>query len=141
MRFPFRFGCVAMLWLALCAVGSNVPPRASYDGQLPAGVYLHMLALPLGRIDGTIVGQARFDNSGQRAAFLAVFPGATLSGDWRTLDPTQAFVLDVTRRTLTQLTIDGQAHAVSWAGDQTVVVSDGDRRNQFAVALPAAVFP
>jgi hypothetical protein len=139
MRFPFRCVVFAALLLALAAA-PIVPPSASYNAQLPDGAHLHMLWLPLGRLDGTIVGRAAFDGSGERAVFIATFPGATLAGDWRSLNPTQAFVLDASRRTLTQLTLDGQARGVQWTGDQTVAVFDGDRRNQFAVAPPAPVF-
>lgn len=141
MRFPFRLVRVALVWLVLTGSSSTVPPSASYTAQLPDGAHLHMLALPLGRLDGTIQGGAAFDGSGMRAAFLATFPGATLTGDWRSLDPVQAFVLDASRRTLTQLTIDGQARAIRWTSEQTVSVQDGDRRNQFAIARPAPVSP
>jgi hypothetical protein len=140
MRFPVRCICIAAVVLALTAQTSAVPPSASYTTQLPDGTHLHMLALPLGRLDGTIIGRALFDQSGQRCVFLATFPGATLSGDWRTLDPVQAFVLDASRHTLSQLTIDGQASDVRWANDQTVAVVDGTRHNQFAVAAPAPAF-
>ncbi len=139
MRFPVRFVRVSLVWLVLTASSSNVPPSASYSTQLPDGAHVHMLALPLGRLAGTIVGAATFDASGARTAFLATFPGATLTGDWRSLDPVQAFVLDASRRTLTQLTIDGQARAVNWGSDQTVWVQDGNRRNQFAVPRLAPV--
>jgi hypothetical protein len=106
---------------------------------LPDKTYLHMLALPLGRLDGSIKGRAAFDASGMRVAFIATFPGATLGGNWRSLDPVQAFVLDASRRTLTQLTIDGQARGAYWEGSDTVVVLDGDRRNRFLVQTIADV--
>jgi hypothetical protein len=130
------------LWVLLCAfacagAASNVPPSTSVLMGLPQGAYLHMLALPLGRLEGTIRGDVVFDQSGTRAVFTAVFPGATLSGDWRSLDPVQAFVLDAARRTLTQLTIDGQARSVRFDGKQTVAVQDGDRRNLFSVPPPS----
>jgi hypothetical protein len=139
-RFPVRLAGVAFVWLTLCAQAPTVPPSAGYDAQLPDGAHLHMLAIPFGRLDGTIVGRATFDASGERAAFLATFPGATLTGDWRSLDPVQAFVLDASRRTMTQLTIDGQARAIAWVNDQTISVQDGSRRNQFAV-MPALGVP
>ena len=139
MRFPVRPIGFALLLVSLCAQSPTVPPSAGYDAELPDGVHLHMLALPLGRLDGTIVGRVAFDESGERAAFLATFPGATLSGGWSSLDPVQAFVIDASRRTLTQLTIDGQARAIAWSNPQTVFVQDGDRRNQFAIAAPAGV--
>lgn len=104
---------------------------------LPDKSYLHMLALPLGRLDGAIKGPARFDGTGTRAVFVATFSGATLGGNWRTLDPVQAFVVDAGRRTLTQLTIDGQARSAAWEGDTTVVVWDGSRRNRFSVEAAA----
>ncbi len=139
MRFPVRFVRLLLVWLVLTASSSTVPPSASYSTQLPDGAHIHMLALPLGRLDGAIVGAATFDGSGERVAFLATFPGATLSGDWRGLDPVQAFVLDASRRTLTQLTIDGQARTIQWGSDETLWVQDGSRRNQFAVPQPAPV--
>ncbi|MDQ6766989.1 MAG: hypothetical protein M3Z41_04185 [Candidatus Eremiobacteraeota bacterium] len=135
-----------LLWLpvaalfALTAVATTVPPSASIVMTLPGKLSLHMLALPLGRLDGAVKGRATFDASGTRAVFVAIFPGATLSGDWRSLDPVQAFVLDAGHRTLTQLTIDGQARGASWEGEQTVVVWDGNRRNRFSVQ-PAASAP
>ncbi len=134
----------ALLLSALLLAGgaaSTVPPNASVVMTLPNNAHLHMLMLPLGRLDGTIRGQAVFDASGTRAAFIAVFPGATLSGDWRSLNPVQAFVVDAGRRTLTQLTIDGQARAVAWDGDRTVVVWDGERQNRFAVAQSDMALP
>lgn len=134
MRFPVRAFGVAIVWLATFAGGSTVPPSASYVAQLPDGAHLHMLPLPLGRLDGTLSGSAIFDSSGTRAVFIATFPGATLTGDWRTLDPSQAFELDANSRKLTQLTIDGAARAVVWENDQTVGVLDGDRRNRYPVA-------
>ena len=120
------------------AAAATVPPSASLVVGLPGGSYLHMLALPLGRLDGTIRGGAIFDAGGTRAVFVAVFPAATLSGDWHSLNPVQAFELDAARRSLTQLTIDGQARGASWESDRTVVVWDGNRRNRFSVAPPAA---
>ncbi len=135
MRLPLS--AIVAASLALTGGTSTVPPSASLVMALPDKAYLHMLAMPLGRLEGAIKGQAVFDAGGTRAVFLATFPGATLSGDWRSLDPVQAFVLDTGRRTLTQLTIDGQARAASWDGDKTVVVQDGDRHNRFSVGPPA----
>ena len=130
---------VAMLLTT--AAASTVPPPSGVTVALPDHLYLHMSALPLGRLDGTIRGKAAFDSSGTRAVFVAVFPGATLSGDWRTLDPVQAYVLDCGRRTLTQLTIDGQARAVRWESDRTVIVWDGDRQNRFSVTAASTAPP
>lgn len=140
-RFPVRLIGVAFVWLTLSAQAPTVPPSAGYSAQLPDGTHLHMLAIPFGRLDGTIVGRAAFDASGERAVFLATFPGATLTGDWRSLNPVQAFLLDASRRTLTQLTIDGQARSIVWANDQTVSVQDGSRHNQFAVASALGLPP
>ncbi len=134
MRFPWWAPLLAAVLNA--GAPTTVPPNPSLVVDLPDKAYLHMLALPLGRFDGTIQGRASFDASGTRATFIATFPGATLSGDWRTLDPRQAFVLDARRRTLTQLTIDGQARSAGWLDNQTVLVVDGDRRNRFSVAAP-----
>ncbi|MBV8671005.1 MAG: hypothetical protein JO098_04485 [Candidatus Eremiobacteraeota bacterium] len=140
-RLPvLKLVLLAVLMLLTSSMPSAVPPPSGVTVALPGHAYLHMLALPLGRLEGTIRGAVAFDRSGTRAAFIAVFPGATLSGDWRTLDPVQAFVVDAGRRTLTQLTIDGAARAVSWESDRTVVVWDGDRKNRFAVD-PASIGP
>lgn len=136
-RFPVRSIGLALAWLAVCAQGPTVPPSGGYDAELPDGAHLHMLAIPFGRLEGTLVGRASFDASGERAVFLATFPGATLTGSWRSLNPVQAFVLDASRRTLTQLTIDGQARAIAWSNDRTASVQDGSRRNQFAIAAAA----
>jgi hypothetical protein len=128
---------VAAAALTTAGAAAIVPPSASLVMVLPDKAYLHMLALPLGRLDGAIKGHAVFDSSGTRAVFIATFPGATLSGDWRSIDPTQAFLLDAGRRTLTQLTIDGQARNANWDGERTIVVWDGDRRNRFSAEPPA----
>jgi len=128
---------LALVMLALPGAATTLPPSASLTMALPDKTYLHMLALPLGRLDGAIKGSAGFDTSGTRAVFIATFSGATLGGNWRSLDPVQAFIVDAGRRTLTQLTIDGQARKANWEGDETVVVSDGSRRNRFSVE-PAA---
>ena len=133
--------------IAFCAVllfggaPQTVPPRGSVSVSLPNHAYLHMLLMPFGRLDATIKGRVAFDGRGTRLVFIAVFPGATLDGDWRTLDPAQAFVLDTGRRTLRQLTIDGQARAVRWDGPKTVVVTDGERVNRFAVGPSGAALP
>jgi hypothetical protein len=139
MGFPVRLGAPlgAAFAFSLLALAPAVPPSPSYQAELPASVHLHMAALPLGPLDGTIVGTAAFDASGTRAVFRARFEGATLAGDWRTLNFVQAFVVDAQRRTLTQLTLDGQARAVRWLGNDSVEVVDGDRHNRFAVAPPA----
>ncbi len=142
MRLPFAATLVGLaVGFASGASPPVVPPNPNVIMALPDKTFLHMLMLPLGRIEGTIRGRAIFDTSGTRAIFLAVFPGATLSGDWRSIDPVQAFVLDANRRTLTQLTIDGLANAVSWDGEQTVSVQDGDRRNRYPVAPPQGSLP
>ena len=128
---------LAAIALSLQGAATAVPPSASLSMTLPDATHLHMLALPLGRLDGAIKGRALFDTSGTRAVFIATFPGATLSGNWRALDPVQAFIVDASRRTLTQLTIDGQARRTAWNGDGTVVVWDGSRQNRYSVDAPA----
>jgi len=135
VRFPLWM--LAAVMLALSGAATAVPPSASVSMALPDKTYLHMLALPLGRLDGAIKGRAQFDASGTRAVFIATFPGATLSGNWRALDPVQAFIVDASRRTLTQLTIDGQARNATWDGSETVIVSDGSRRNRYSVDAAA----
>lgn len=136
MRLPFIVACLAfVVAVATRMLAPVVPPNPNVVMALPDKTYLHMLLLPLGRMEGMIRGRATFDDSGTRAVFLAIFPGAT-AGDWRSINPVQAFVLDANRRALTQLTIDGLASAVSWDGQQTVTVQDGDRKNRYAVQAP-----
>jgi len=137
---PLACAFAALATATLSGSASSVPPSESVVLALGDRTFLHMLALPFGRLDGNIRGSVIFDQTGTRAAFIAVFPGATLSGDWRTLDPVQAFELDAGGRTLVQLTIDGQARAVSWDGD-TLVVADGQRKNRYSIASAGNALP
>src|SRR5579864_1448562 len=73
--------------IAALPASSVTPPNPTVVAQLPDGAYMHFLQLPLGDMDGALVGNATFEPSGRRAAFMATFPGATLGGDWRSLDP------------------------------------------------------
>lgn len=112
---------------------SSVPPSADSDVALSDGRTLHVYDLPLGRLDGTVLDGATFDASGTRVAILARFPDGAIDGDWRRADPTQAYVADVNRRTLTALTLDGRATAVRWSGVSRLIVTDGGRSVGFDV--------
>jgi hypothetical protein len=118
---------------------SNVPPTANADIALADGKTLHARELPLGRIDGVILDGATFDPSGTRMAFLATFPNGAIEGDWRRTRPTQAFVADVSRRTLEELTSDGRASAIRWSDATHVAVTDGGANIVTAVMAGASM--
>lgn len=133
------FAIVAVV--ILCGVAprvSSIPPSADGDVALSDGRVLHVLELPLGRLDGAVLDGATFDVSGTRAVLLARFANGSIDGDWRRASPTQAYSVDVGRRTLTELTADGFATAVRWSGSSRVVVVDGGRSTSFDVGGPAA---
>ena len=115
---------------------SSVPPSADADVALSDGRTLHVYELPLGRLDGTVLDGAAFDPSGTRVALLARFSTGAVDGDWRRFGPTQAYVADTARRTLTALTTDGRATAIRWAGGARVVVADAGRSSGFDVGAP-----
>lgn len=129
-----------MFGLAMCAQARAVVPSSHTSLRLAGGAYLHLFALPLGFGPGAIVGDPSFDASGTRAILLATFPGSAVFGDPQRMDPVQAFLLDVSRRRLTQLTVDGAAHSVRWTGVDTIAISQagGDEVLHIAPALPAA---
>ena len=104
--------------------------------RLSGGAYLHLLPLPLGRTSALITGDARFDATGTRAVFLATFVGAAVDGDWRVINPTQAFLLDAAAGVLTQLTADGHALAVRWGGADRIVLEDGGSQRMVGVGRP-----
>lgn len=132
MRFPLLAAIV------LIGAASFVPPDAVVVMKLPDQSYLHMLPMPMGRLDGAVKGTAKFDDSGTRAVFVATFPGATLAGNWRSLDPQQAFELDASRRTLTQLSSSGKVLAVAWVRYDRVAVTDEGGRHILSVAPRAS---
>jgi hypothetical protein len=103
----------------------NVPPSADADVALSDGRTLHLRALPLGQMDGTILDGVRFDASGTRAAFLARFDGGSINGDWRRSEPVQAYVADATRHTLVALSDDGTARSIAWHDATHVSIEDG----------------
>jgi len=103
---------------------------------LTDGAVLHMTPLPLGRIIGHVNGSAQFDSSNTRAVFLAVFDGTALHGDWRHANPVQAFLLDMSRRSLIQLTEDGRASAVRWSSATRIRVRDGSLTRTVGVDPP-----
>ncbi len=88
------------------------------------GRFLHLAPLPFGTLAAAPVGAAQFDGSGTRAVLVAEFPGAGVHGDWRSANPTFAYLLDAQRRTLTQLSSDGHATAASWSGVTGVTIRD-----------------
>jgi hypothetical protein len=105
---------------------------------LAGGAFLHLYALPLGIDPGAIVGNATFDASGTRAVFLAAFPWSAAFGDPRRMDPMQAFLVDVPRRRLTQLTVDGLVSSVRWADADSIDVRDGGDSVTYIVGPPRA---
>jgi len=116
------------------------PPDGRINVALKDGRRLHMLALPLGRMAGVVRGRAAFDATGTRAAFLAVFPGSSVGGDWHRMNPTEAFVVDLSRRTLRQLSASGQATGVTWAGADRVMLKEAGGRHVVVVG-PAVRAP
>ena len=119
---------------AWAAVAASPSPLTSL--RLAGGAYLHLYALPLGLTPAAIVGDVAFDASGTRAVFAGTFPGSAILGDPLRMDPTQAFLLDVSRRRLTQLTVDGLVRGVRWTGPDTIEVGD-DHENDVIVVAPA----
>ncbi|MDQ2817482.1 MAG: hypothetical protein M3T49_04630, partial [Candidatus Eremiobacteraeota bacterium] len=115
------------------------PPDGRIDVALKDGRWLHMLALPLGRMAGVVRGRAAFDETGTRAVFLAVFPGSSAGGDWRRMNPTEAFVVDLTRRTLRQLSASGQAVRVTWARADRVMLKEAGGRHIVVIGPPMGV--
>jgi hypothetical protein len=116
---------VATLRFSAAASGSGVPfPETTL--MLPTGAYFHIQSLPLGIMPGSIVGDVSFDSSGSRAVFIATFPGAALFGDPERMDPSQAFLLELQTRRLTQLTSDGFAQGARWSGPNTISIRDAD---------------
>lgn len=113
---------------------SNVPPSAGADVPLSDGRTLHARELPLARLDGVIRDGAQFDRSGTRVAFLASFPAGAVGADYRRADPTQAYVADIARRTLLEVSADGRATAIAWHDENHVEVSDGGVRSVIAIA-------
>jgi hypothetical protein len=133
-------------WLVAVAVvflldaappSSGIPPTADADIGLADGRTLHLRALPLGQMDGVVRDGVQFDAAASRVAFLVVFPGGSIDGDWRTTDPVQAYVADITRRTLVALTSDGRASAIVWTDAKHIAVTDAGVRRIVAVAAPA----
>ncbi|HET9341346.1 MAG TPA: hypothetical protein VFO25_00355 [Candidatus Eremiobacteraceae bacterium] len=140
MRMRYLLFAIAVV-VSLCGAAprvSSVPPSADSDVALSDGRVLHVLELPLARLDGVVLDGATFDASGTRAVLLARFSNGSIDGDWRRASPTQAYEFDVGRRTLTELTADGLATAVRWSGSSGVIVVDGGRSTSFDVGSPAA---
>jgi len=132
-RGAFRFVTFALIVIALAAAlrvgaaasGIGVPyPETTL--ALPTGAFLHIQSLPLGIMPGSIVGDASTDRSGSRAVFVAVFAGAALFGDPARMNPSQAFLLDLRTRRLTQLTSDGLAQSARFTGANSISIRDGD---------------
>lgn len=137
-RRAFTSAIAALAALATCAgaapPNSNVPPSASADVLLADGKTLHARELPLGRMDGVVLDGATFDPSGTRMAFLATFPSGSIDGDWHRTRPTQAFVADIARRTLDELTSDGRATSIRWSDATHVAITDGGTKSVVAIA-------
>ena len=132
---------VAVIAVVCCGAAprvSSVPPSADSDVKLSDGRVLHMLELPLARLDGVVLDGASFDASGTRVVLLARFLNGSIDGDHRRAAPTQAYVADVSRRTLTELTTDGLATGIRWSGSSRVVVTDGGKTSPFDVGSALA---
>ena len=120
---------------------ASAAPSPHTSLRLGGGAYLHLYALPLGLDPGAIIGNATFDASGTRAVFLAAFRWSAAFGDPRSIDPVQAFLLDVPRRRLTQLTIDGLASGVRWIAPDSIEVRDDSTSVTFVVGPARAATP
>lgn len=112
-------------------------PKPDVAIALLDGRFLHLAPLPFGSLAGVVVGDARFDAGGTRALVLATFPGAGVHGDWRSANPTQAFLVDAQRRSLTQLSVDGHAVTVAWTGGAQVSIRETNG-GATAIAVPDA---
>jgi hypothetical protein len=99
------------------------PPRADVAIILRDGRVLHLAPLPFGALAATPVGPAQFDSTGTRALVIAQFTGAGIQGDWRSANPTFAYLIDAQRRTLTQVSTDGRAQDARWVGPSRVAVT------------------
>ncbi|MBC5826806.1 MAG: hypothetical protein GIW99_03850, partial [Candidatus Eremiobacteraeota bacterium] len=118
------------------ASSPSAPPDARVSVRLTGGWRLHLLPLPLGRMSGVVRGKAFFDATGTRVLFIGVFPGSTVGGDWRRMQPSEAFFLDMGRRRLTQLTDGASAFAIRWAGNNGASISEADGEVQLSVPAP-----
>ena len=112
-------------------------PKPDVAIALRDGRFLHLAPMPFGSLAGVVVGGALFDASGTRALVLATFPGAGVHGDWRSANPTQAFLVDAQRRSLTQLTVDGSVLAVAWSGGAAALIHATDS-GATSIAVPDA---
>lgn len=100
------------------------PPRGA-DIPLRDGRFVHAVPLPFGDFEGSIVGDARFDASGTRALFVAVFAGIAPDGQPPPVAARQAFLFDSAMLRLMQLTSDGRATDVRWTGDTADILDNG----------------
>ena len=112
-------------------------PKPDVAIALRDGQFLHLAPLPFGALAATLVGDATFDASGTRAVALATFPGASISGSWRSANPAQAFLIDAQRRIVTQLTTSGSAIGVSWDGHSDVRIREGTNITNVSVGEAA----
>jgi hypothetical protein len=139
-RLVFLAG-LGLAWPVAAAAAGGGPgawmPKPDAALALRDGRFLHLAPLPFGVLAGVVVGDAKFDTSGTRALVIATFPGAGVHGDWRSANPTQAFLVDAQRRSLTQLTVDGRAVSSVWNGGAQVSVREGDGGTT-TIAVPDA---
>jgi hypothetical protein len=141
-RWASGFGVTAAICLGVLPSSvALAAPSPHTSLQLAGGAYLHLYALPLGLDPGAIVGDATFDSTGTRAVFVAAFPWSAAFGDARSMDPVQAFLLDVSRRRLTQLTVDGLVSSARWAGPDSIDVRDSGAVLRFFVGPARAATP
>jgi hypothetical protein len=123
------------------AIAALTAPSPHTSLKLTGGAYLHLYALPLGLDPGAIIGDAAFDASGTRAVFVAAFPWSAAFGDPQSMDPQQAFLLDISRRRLTQLTVDGLASSARWTGRESIDIRDGGSAVAFLMGPARAPIP
>jgi hypothetical protein len=141
MAGAFVTATISLCAVALPSSAASTAPSPHTSLQIAGGLYLHLYALPLGLDPGAIVGDATFDASGTRAVFVAAFPWSAAFGDPQSMDPQQAFLLDVSRRRLTQLTVDGLAPNARWTGPDSIDVRDGGSAVAFLVGPARAPNP
>lgn len=133
MRVNKAMALAALTLFASAAHGATIEARAASSGppspestvRLSDGAVLHLASLPLGVMPAAIVGSASFESGGSRAVFVARFAGAALYGDPASMNPSQAFLLDLRNRRLTQLTSDGLAASARFTGPGTIAILDG----------------
>ncbi|MDQ6780460.1 MAG: hypothetical protein M3Z37_04815 [Candidatus Eremiobacteraeota bacterium] len=131
---PYAASVVSPLPRPARSSGFVAAPDPTVNVKVAASAYMHFLALPLGHIDGAIVGRVQCEPRGHRAAFVAIFPGAADHGDWRRINPTHAFVFDMGARTLRALVTDAMPRSMGWPESGVVRWADASGRHDAVIA-------